>query len=148
MPERLIILAVVYRGLAANNGDLENVSMAWSFSKPEKSTVHSCFSENYSDFYFNLKHSLYKKRSQNVTFVRLYTFLAQQKTSVYQFFGEKAFFFPFLISSWIPRALRGQGLSLECLWSVSEALMAFTAITKEPYTTHKPIFAIYVWNLK
>ncbi|MFQ3185615.1 MAG: hypothetical protein ACJA2U_001738 [Marinomonas primoryensis] len=49
--ERLyVILAVFTGGLAANNGDLENY--LWlEFFQTENSTVHSCFSENYSDFY-------------------------------------------------------------------------------------------------
>jgi hypothetical protein len=45
-----VILAVFTGVLAANNEDLENY--LWlEFFQTENSTVHSCFSGNYSDFY-------------------------------------------------------------------------------------------------
>jgi hypothetical protein len=45
-----VILAFFGGVLAANTADLENY--LWlEFFQTENSTVHSCFSENYSDFY-------------------------------------------------------------------------------------------------
>jgi len=45
-----VILAFFKGVLAANIADLENY--LWlEFFQTENSTVHSCFSENYSDFY-------------------------------------------------------------------------------------------------
>ncbi|WP_152531180.1 hypothetical protein [Marinomonas profundimaris] len=49
--ERVYVILAVFIGvLEANNGDLENY--LWlEFFQTENSTVHSCFSENYSEFY-------------------------------------------------------------------------------------------------
>jgi|TARA_R110001606_G_scaffold77338_3_gene178699 hypothetical protein len=45
-----VILALFIGVLAANSEDLENY--LWlEFFQTENSTVHSCFSGNYSDFY-------------------------------------------------------------------------------------------------
>ncbi|WP_421846629.1 hypothetical protein [Marinomonas sp.] len=58
-----VILAFFIGVLAANNADLENY--LWlEFFQTENFTVHSCFSENYSDFYYFYKFVLRKPQKK------------------------------------------------------------------------------------